>query len=163
MPDNERDRVHRNLVASLDDDEALEKMHEGWLPAEEWGPAIERVRARRFGNHALTEGNRLVGVLLGERFLASPEGNLVRLSIESLPRQSFFERLVPMMGARLRQSIRFEWLPSASGGLLKVLGRRSTPAEVTLGFFQALTAVMSPPPAVAIEDLQDEVLTLRVA
>jgi hypothetical protein len=157
-----RDQVHRDLVAHLSDEEALEKMRDGWLSAEEWGPAIERVRTRWFGEQSVAEGNRRVGAMMGESLLASKEGQVARLSLESLPRRNVFEKFVPMMGERLRQSIRFEWSPSPTGGVLRVLGQRSTPAEVTLGFFEVVARLMSPPPTIAIEHVDEVLLTFRV-
>ncbi len=157
-----KDQVHRDLVANLDDEEALEKMQDGWLAAGEWGPAIDRVRTRRFADLPLAEGNRRVGALLGERFLASHEGQLVRTSIETLPMQTVFGKLVPMLGERLRQSIRFEWVATDSGGLLNVRGRRATPAEVTLGFFQTIAGASASASRLALEMVDDELIVLRV-
>src|SRR5262245_2101460 len=111
-----KDQVHRDLVANLDDEGALEKMQNGWLDASEWGTAVERVRTRRFADLPVAEGNRRVGALLGERFLASSEGRIVRESLATLPRETVFGKLVPMLGERLRQSIRFEWVATNSGG-----------------------------------------------
>ena len=116
MPNDTSDRVHRDLVANLDDGEALDKMQRGWLSSEEWGHAIERVRVTRFAGDAIVEGNRRVGLLLGERFFSSAEGNILRATIDAVPHQDLFARLLPMMGERLRQSIRFEWVPFESGG-----------------------------------------------
>jgi hypothetical protein len=162
MPNDTSDRVHRDLVANLDDEEALKRMQQGWLSSEEWGQAIERVRATRFAESAVTEGNVRVGRLLGERFFSSNEGTLLRLTIDAMPRPEIFGKLLPMMGERLRQSIRFEWIPSDGGGHLRVLGRRAAPPEVTLGFLYALAAIMSPPPSIAIESVAEELLVFRV-
>jgi len=157
-----KDQVHRDLVANLDDEEALNKMQNGWLDAGEWGPAIERVRARRFADVPVAEGNRRVGALLGERFLASSEGQIARASIAALPRETVFGKLVPMLGERMRQSIRFEWLPTTSGGELRIHGRRATPAEVTLGFFQIIARESATPTALVLESADEELMVLRV-
>jgi hypothetical protein len=162
MPNDTSDRVHRDLVTNLDDDEALQKLQHGWLASEEWAQAIERVRTTRFGERSVAEGNMLVGRLLGERFFASNEGMLVRVTIDAMPRQDLFGKLLPMIGERLRQSIRFEWVPSDGGGLLRVRGRRATPPEVTLGFMLALAAIMPPPPSITVESVDEELLVFRV-
>ncbi|HEX4516429.1 MAG TPA: hypothetical protein VGH87_15920 [Polyangiaceae bacterium] len=157
-----KDQVHRDLVANLDDEEALEKMQKGWLAAGEWASAIERMRTRRFADLPVAEGNRRVGALLGERFLASYEGQLARKSIETLPKQVVFGKLVPMLGERLRQSIRFEWVATDSGGILNIRGRRATPAEVTLGFFETIAGASASPPVLALEIVDDELMILHI-
>ena len=157
-----KDQVHRDLVSNLDDEEALQKMQRGWLDAGEWGPAIERVRARRFGDLPVPEGNRRVGALLGETWLASSEGRLARESIEALPLEVVFGKLVPMLGERLRQAIRFEWVANGSGGWLRIHGRRATPAEVTVGFFQIIAGASSSPATLTLESVDDELMVLRV-
>jgi hypothetical protein len=157
-----KDQVHRDLVANLDDEEALEKMQKGWLAAGEWASAIERMRTRRFADLPVAEGNRRVGALLGERFLASYEGQLARKSIETLPKQVVFGKLVPMLGERLRQSIRFEWVATDAGGCLNIRGRRATPAEVTLGFFQTIASVSPRPPVMTLEVRGDDLMILRI-
>lgn len=157
-----KDQVHRDLVANLDDEEALQKMQNGWLDAGEWGPAIERVRVRRFADLPAAEGNRRVGALLGERWLASSEGHIARESIAALPQSTLFGKLVPMLGERLRQSIRFEWVATSSGGMLRVFGRRATPAEVTLGFFEVIARVGDGATVLALESVDDDVMVIRV-
>jgi hypothetical protein len=157
-----KDQVHRDLVANLDDDEALQKMQNGWLDAGEWGPAIERVRARRFADLPIAEGNRRVGALLGERFLSSNEGRIVRESIAVLPRETLFGKLVPMLGERLRQPFRYEWIATKSGGVLRIHGRRATPAEVTLGFFQIIAGASASPAPMVLEQADDELMVLRI-
>ena len=157
-----KDQVHRDLVANLDDEEALEKMQNGWLDAGEWGPAIERVRLRRFGDLPVAEGNRRVGALLGERWLASSEGRIVRESLATLPRDTVFGKLVPMLGERLRQSIRFEWVATSAGGMLEIHGRRATPAEVTLGFFQVIARASDGASTLVLDRVDDELMVLRV-
>ena len=162
MSDDTKDQVHRDLVANLRDEGALDKMQHGWLAADDWGAALERVRAQHFAELPVDEGNRRVGSLLAERFLASNEGQLVRVSLEAVPRQSLFGKLVPMMGQRLRSAIRFEWVPSSGGGRLRILGKRSAPVEVTFGFLQAIVQLMSPPPSIAIETIEPELVIVRV-
>jgi len=157
-----KDQVHRDLVANLDDQESLEKMQNGWLDAGEWGPAIERVRVRRFADLSVTEGNRRVGALLGERWLASSEGRVARESIAVLPQSTLFGKLVPMLGERLRQPIRFEWVPASSGGMLRIHGRRATPAEVTFGFFEIIAHAHDAASVLALESVDDDVMVLRV-
>ena len=158
-----KDQVHRDLVANLDDEEALRKMQNGWLDAGEWGPAIERVRVRRFADLPVAEGNRRVGALLGEQWLASSEGRIARESIAALSQSTLFGKLVPMLGERLRQPIRFEWVATSSGGLLRVLGRRATPAEVTLGFFEVIARASDAASVLALESVDDELIVLRVS
>ena len=162
MPNATTDRVHRDLVANLDDDEALQKLQQGWLSSGDWSQAIERVRTTRFADSSVSEGNLRVGQLLGDRFFASNEGMLLRVTIDAMPKQDLFGRLLPMIGERLRQSIRFEWVPLDTGGRLHVLGRRATPPEVTLGFLHALVAIMSPSPSVTMESVADELLIFHV-
>jgi hypothetical protein len=155
-----KDQVHRDLVANLDDEESLQKMQNGWLDAGDWGPAIERVRLRRFADLPVAEGNRRVGALLGERWLASSEGRIARESIAAMPRDVLFGKLVPMLGERLRQSIRIEWVATSTGGALHIIGRRATPAEVTLGFFEIIARESAT--ALALESVEDELMVLRV-
>ena len=159
-----KDQVHRDLVANLSDEQALHKMQRGWLDAGEWGPAIERVRASHFADLDVDEGNRRVGALIGESFLASDEGRIARESLETLPRDTLFGKLIPMLGERLRQSIRFEWDPAHDGvsSRMRVIGRRAAPAHVTLGFFQTIASVMPTPPSITIESLDDELMIMRV-
>ena len=157
-----KDQVHRDLVANLDDEEALQKMQNGWLDAGEWGPAIERVRVRRFADLPVPEGNRRVGALLGEHWLASSEGRIARESIAALPQHTVFGKLVPMLGERLRQAIRFEWIATSSGGTLHIHGRRATPAEVTLGFFQIIARAHDAASTLALESVDDELMVLRL-
>jgi hypothetical protein len=158
-----KDQVHRDLVANLDDEEALQKMQNGWLAAGDWGPAIERVRVRRFADVPVAEGNRRVGTLLGERWLASSEGRIVRESIAALGHEVVFGKLVPLLAERMRQSIRFEWVTTSSGGELRVHGRRATPAEVTLGFFQIIASAIETPSVLVLESVDDELMVLRLA
>ncbi|HEY2367017.1 MAG TPA: hypothetical protein VGH87_11565 [Polyangiaceae bacterium] len=157
-----KDQVHRDLVANLDDEEALQKMQNGWLDAGEWGPAIERARVRRFGDLPVAEGNRRVGALLGERWLASSEGRIARESIAALPQHTLFGKLVPMLGERLRQAIRFEWVATSAGGMLHVHGRRATPAEVTLGFFEIIARAGDASSMLVLERVDDELMVIRV-
>jgi hypothetical protein len=101
-----------------------------------------------------------VGALLGERFLASSEGRIVRESLAVLPRETVFGKLVPMLGERLRQPMRVEWEATESGGLLRILGRRATPAEVTLGFFEIIARENGA--SLALESTTDELIVFRV-
>jgi hypothetical protein len=45
---------------------------------------------------------------------------------------------------------------------LRVFGKRSTPAEVTLGFFEVMARSMSGPPTIVIDHVEDELLIFRV-
>jgi hypothetical protein len=162
MAEERSNRVHRELVAGLGDALALEGAQTGWLSAEDWARAIERVRLAKFPDAPASEAARSVGRYLGEGFLASPDGALIRESLLLLSGPAVFGRLVPTMGSRLRQSLDYDWALTDRGGQLSILGRRVNPPEVTLGFFEAMAAVMTPSPRLQIAKVEPEVLTLSL-
>jgi hypothetical protein len=143
MTDATHNAAHRDLVKALGDEIALADSTGGWLESPEWAAAIDRCAAR-FPDVPRDEAFRLVGVLLGERYLASDTGQVVLQSLRLVPKERVFTNLVPAMAMRLRPGFTWNFEPGAAGGILRVGGPRATPATVTLGFFEVMVRELGP-------------------
>ena len=144
MSDDVHNAAHRDLVKALGDEIALADSTGGWLESAEWAEAIDRCAAR-FPHVTRDEAFRLVGVLLGERYLASETGQVVLQSLKLVPKERVFSNLVPAMAVRLRPGFTWTWEEAAAtGGTLRVGGPRATPATVTLGFFEVIVRELGP-------------------
>jgi len=155
--------AQRALVVALGDETALRELGEAqWLPAGAWAAAIERVRLARFASLPEAQGSLEVGRLIGEQFLASEVGALIRTTLDVLPPERAFASLVPTFMGRLRAQFQVDWATTPSGGTLTLHGARATAPEVTLGVFQAFARHLPTPCAVTLGRIEPERLELRV-
>lgn len=116
--------VHRSVVQALGDAVALAAVdRDGYLPANLWAEAFDRVRLARHPSLPLWEGSRRVGYEFAITFLRANENRLVLESLRLLTlHRAMFSVGVPM-AERLRRLLQLDFIDSNDGGgLLQVRG-----------------------------------------
>jgi hypothetical protein len=131
--------MHRLIVEALGDAEALARVGpDGYLAPTEWGLALERTLARRYGHLPAEVGHRLLGRELAAAFLASPAGHLVAATLPELDLERAFSSVLLPMADRMRRAIEFDFVPTPEGGRVLVHGQRAAHAESIAGFFEVM-------------------------
>jgi hypothetical protein len=143
--------VHKWLFDALGDKKAVTEAGDaGWLTGPRWGEAIEQVRLTRYGTLSPEEGSRRLGFDIGKAFLDNDIGTLVRETLPLLDLDRVGETLLPVLMSRLRRPFETTWERTETGGIIRVTGPMANRPEITLGFFEAMLAIVHSKPTIAL-------------